>query len=118
MHSDSTWMTLRAGLRDLILQEHYRSYEPFNKFLCPDEQSPQLITLISTSTKTHAMKALHFGPCVQESISSEIHLRVDSDRLRDESPRIFVDYKLHDFSTIPKIRTEKLPGDIIHRPLI
>ena len=64
------------------------------------------------------MKVLYFGPCIQESISSEIHLRVDSDRLRDESLRIFIDYKLYNFLTIPKIRTEKLPRDIICRPLI
>ena len=111
-------MTLRAGLRDLILQEHHRTYGPFDNFIFPDEQSPQLIGLIGASTKTQVMKTMRFGTRTQESISGEIHLRVDSDGFKDESPRIYADCELHNFSTIPKTSTEKTPGDISRRPLM
>lgn len=117
MRSDSTWITLRAGLRDLILQEHYRPYEMFKNFSYPEEQSPQLITLIGSRTKSYAMKTLRFGARAQESICGEIHLRVDSDGFRDESPRIYADCELHNFSAITKINSEKQTGDVTRRPL-
>ena len=115
--SDYTWLTLRAGLRDLVLQEHLRTYNFFNGFLYPEEQCPQMITMIGERTKTLIMRKLRFGPRAPDGIAGEVHLRVDIDGLRVESPRIFADCELHNSSSLIKVGIEQSDGDTTRRPL-
>jgi len=77
-----------------------------------------MITLIGQHSKTLVMRKLRFDPRAQESIAGEIHLRCDSDTLRQSSPRLFADCELHIPDRIDKIETDRPSGDVLRRPLL
>jgi hypothetical protein len=113
--SDSTWLSLRAGLGDLFLQEHHRAYSIFNDFTHPTQQTPQMIALIGQQTKSVVMRQLRLGS--QEAASGEVHLQADPDGFDEESPRLFADCEMHNVSAPSKSGPERCPGDIIRRPM-
>ncbi|TVY92352.1 Calcium-independent phospholipase A2-gamma [Lachnellula willkommii] len=113
---DSKWLTLRASLRDILIEEHYQAYTALN-FSSMDEQSPQLITLLGQQVKTMVIKKLRFGPRTQEASPGEVHLRSDTNSKSHEHPRIFADCKLHNSSSIPQEVSDQVPSNIINRPL-
>jgi hypothetical protein len=115
--SDTTWLTFRAGLRDILLQEHHRSYDGFDEFPCPTQQTPQMITIIGQKSKTSVMRKLRLGSSSQVGKSGEVHLRTDPDTVNDESPLLLADCEMHSPSIIPKVISGKPPGDIIQRAL-
>lgn len=114
--SDSIWLTLRAGLKDVLLQEHHRAYTALD-FPSIDEQSPQLIALIGQQIKTAVMKKLRFGSHSQEAAPGEIHLRRDDVSTAHECPRIFAECELHNSPIISQTASDRLSGDIVTRPL-
>lgn len=116
-HPASTWLTLRAGLRDLLLEEHHRPYTIFKSFLSLDNQTPQMITFIGERTKSLVMQKLRFGARPYESISGQVHLRVDEETAKQGSPLLLADCELHNLSFLTKAETEGYMGDIVQRPL-
>jgi hypothetical protein len=113
--SDLTWLTLRAGLRDLIIQEHHRPYLFFRKLISLDTQRPQMITLIGQRTKTLVMRKLRFDPHAQDELTGEIHLVGDPDTVQHESPLLFANCELHNRSNEIKAGLDRPPGDIVQR---
>jgi len=115
--SDSIWLTLRAGLRDLILHEHQRPRALFNDILDQTAQSPQMITMIGRELKTSVMQKLRFGTGHQEGLHGEIHLRADPDSLKAGSPILFADCELHN-GPIMNDTSSRPVGAIVRRPLV
>jgi hypothetical protein len=113
----STWLTLRAGLKDLLLEEHQRPYSLLNSLPLPDRQTPQMITLIGQGIKSWASDRLRFGLRPDESSDGEVHLRIDPDTARTESPIFFADCELHNSSNISRAEAQRWLGDIVQRPL-
>ncbi|KAH8787540.1 acyl transferase/acyl hydrolase/lysophospholipase, partial [Hyaloscypha sp. PMI_1271] len=114
----SIWLTLRAGLRDILLQEHQRPHTLFNDFLDPNVQSPQMITMIGRELKTSVMQKLRFGTGSQDGVHGEIHLRADADSFKRNSPVLFADCELHDCSNISEISSTRPVGGIVRQPLL
>ncbi|RDL41162.1 Uncharacterized protein BP5553_01141 [Venustampulla echinocandica] len=115
--NESTWLTLRAGLEEIFLQEHHQSYTVLHNFQYPGKQTPQMIALIGQQTKSLSMHKLRFGLQSQDDNSGEIHLRADQDSLKHQSPILFADCELHNSLTIDYTGSEKLTRDIVRRPL-
>ena len=117
MRPESTWLTLRAGLKDLLLEEHHRPYSHFKTFRSEETQTPQMITCIGQETKSLVMRKLRFGSRPYETLSGEVHLRVDPDTAKHESPLLFADCELHNISQMIKAEAERWLGDVVQRPL-
>ncbi|KAG0649360.1 Calcium-independent phospholipase A2-gamma [Hyphodiscus hymeniophilus] len=114
---ESTWLTLRAGLKDMLLEEHHHPYSLFKFMRRPEQQTPQMIMLLSQSTKTWAMGLLRFGSRPYEILTGEVHLRLDDDTSRSDSPVLFADCELHNLSTVVKAESTRWLGDAVQRPL-
>lgn len=57
----STWIDVRAGLDDLVLQEHHQPYGALSNLDDPDTRNPQMIMMIGGAQKTAAIQKLRFG---------------------------------------------------------
>ncbi|CZR55716.1 uncharacterized protein PAC_05604 [Phialocephala subalpina] len=115
---DSTWLSLRAGLGDLSLQEHVSAYNLFNNFSSQTEQRPQMIALIGQKAKSLAMRNLRFcSGTFEGNKNGEVHLRADPNTFKDDSPVLFADCEMHNLSSLIKVDTEKTPGNVVRRPL-
>lgn len=113
---DSMWLSLRAGLGDLFLQEHHRPYGILNRF--PQEQSSQMITLIGKQTKNLVMRKLWFGRDFQEAVEGEVHLRANVETFSHVSPVLFADCELHASYALPFVDSKRCPNDIVRRPML
>lgn len=117
MALSAPWLSFRAGLRDMSLQEHISAYDLFHGFPAPSKQSPQMITCLGGKTKLCAMQ--HFtssrGSC--GSNRGEIHLWSDVSTLTHDSPMLLADCEMHNLSSIMKLENEKAAEGIVRYPL-
>ncbi|CAM6002542.1 unnamed protein product, partial [Sphagnum balticum] len=115
---ESTWLALRAGLRELLLHENHQSYRLFHHFADVSQQTPQMIMMIGQWTKTRILQKLRLSHHRNlESVRGEVHLYIDVDTTQEDSPVIVADCELHNLSAIPKADSGILSGSIVQRPL-
>jgi hypothetical protein len=92
--SDSLWIDLRASPNDLFIEEHHRSYNAFHQLRFPDEQDPQMITLIGDESKTKAIRRLE--PSLNDNGNhKKIHLQLAPGNTKARSPILIADCELH-----------------------
>jgi len=116
--SSSTWLNLRAGLKDLVLQEHHQAYSHFNEFSFPKNQFPQMLVCIGGHIKTLALRKLRFGPQAQEIRHDEVHLRLAPESVKNEWPLLIADCEMHNSPQIHKVAAEGVPGNVTQRSVI
>lgn len=63
------------------------------------------------------MHKLGFGTRAYETTSGEVHLRVDTDTARHDSPLLYADCELHNTPVLNKAEAESWLGDVVQRPL-
>ena len=112
----STWLSLRAGLGNVVLWEHHHPYLLFNDIPSPEIQTPQMVTFIGQHVKSLLLQKLRFQQNAYENTGGSIQLFPDTHSLNSDFPLLFADCELHTQLNIDH-ETDRLHGDIIRRPL-
>src|SRR4051794_27826629 len=112
--SKSTWIDIRAGLDDLVLQEHHQSYGEFSDLIDANAQTPQMIMLVGGAQKTAAIQKLCLGTPRTPDHSGDIRLSIDLETTSWESPVFIADCELHTPKAFSRITAGRAP--ITRRP--
>lgn len=113
----STWIDIRAGLDDLVLQEHHQPYEIFSSMTDPDAQTPQMILMIGAEYKTVAIQKLRYGIARTTDYGGDIRLSVDPETIGWQSPVLFADCELHTQKLFKRVVAGRVSGNIASRSL-
>ncbi|KFZ01811.1 hypothetical protein V501_09785 [Pseudogymnoascus sp. VKM F-4519 (FW-2642)] len=113
----STWIDIRAGLDDLVLQEHHRPYEVFSSITNPDTQTPQMILMVGAGHKTVAIQKLRSGIARTADCGGDIQLSIDPETIGWPSPVLIADCELHRAVLFKTVVAGRIPGNIASRSL-